>query len=145
MKWTQSFILYWCTFLSTHIPSTRLLLPNETAPHSALQLQSHCKIFGHDHRWITTPASFPSLILFTLLALLPSLPDSTHTHTLGFHTCTVTAWPTYGKPSREHVLFICYIEPIRRGEVRIITLWHVKTGRLCKDLSRPQCPRPHLQ
>ncbi len=42
------------------------------------------------------------------------------------------------EPSWEYTPFICDIKPIREGEVRIITPWHVKKGRLWKEnLSRP--------
>lgn len=47
---------------------------------------------------------------------------------------------------KECVLLICYIEPIRGGEVRVITLCRVGMGRLWEEiLSRPWCPPPpHL-
>lgn len=78
-------------------------------------------------------APLPSLLARFPRQKMPIRPSWTgHTpppYTPATHVCAITA--QRGKsPQARGVLLICYIEPIRGGEVRIITLRRVGMGKL---------------
>lgn len=126
--------------------STSVSLPSPSPPFTLSPTPSSPSIVKYSS-W-----TFPYKMLISLLTTLTV--HVLHTWTVQLIVRTHISHKCFLSLARENqlhgaelswvcALFIFYIKPIKGGEVRRITLWHVKTGRLHKKKKKAVKNHPH--